>query len=77
MKQLDRIEAKLDTLVVTSTEMRKDVDQNTKDLSHHIKRTNLLETKLLKVYQGIYVLIGVGVATGAPSLINFILKVIL
>lgn len=77
------MDAKLDKILETVTEIRidqvgikKDVSQNTDDLHIHIKRTNILEGKLQKI---IYLLIlgaGIGLAEYGPVVLKF-LKVIL
>ena len=45
-QKVDKILDKVGEIQVDNAILRKDVSQNTKDLSEHIKRTNLLETRI-------------------------------
>lgn len=70
--KLDRIETKIDTVMVLTVGMGKDVSMNTKDLTEHIRRTNLLEVKLQRIYTLGFILAGVGIAVGYPQIITLL-----
>ena len=55
---MQKLEAKIDKLVETQQEMLIQLTENTKDLKYHIKRTDLLEGKVSKLYQ--LILLGAG-----------------
>lgn len=58
------------------TEMEKDLARNTDDMEEHIRRTNLLEKKMGKIYAIMLVGAGFALASGGPQIISW-LKVLL
>lgn len=71
-KKLDRIETKIDTVMILTVGMGKDITTNTKDLTEHIRRTNLLEVKLQRIYTLGFILAGAGMAVGYPQIITLL-----
>ena len=69
---LRRIEDKLEQVSDCLIRMEVNVDRNTDDLAEHIKRTNLIESKMQKI---IYLLIlgaGIGMALYGPEALKII-----
>ena len=64
----DRINDKLDDISTIVARIEVTLERNTDDIQEHIKRTNLLEAKMIKaeaiiwVLGGIYTLINLGIA---------------
>ena len=48
-KRLDRIEQKIDQLVDAVSEVKVTMAENTRDIAHHIKRTDALEARVEQV----------------------------
>ena len=65
--KLDNIEKKIDKLVECSTRMEVHVERNTDDLKYHIKRTNIIESKLQKIVYLLLIGAGIGVALYGPT----------
>jgi hypothetical protein len=57
---------------LTQRDMQHDIEINTGDLSEHIKRTELLERKLSKIYAVMLVGAGVAMAQFGPDIIKLI-----
>ena len=70
--KLDKIIEKIDKIIENQAVTNVYVEQNTKDLSEHIRRTNILEGKMQKI---IYLLIlgaGIGMALYGPEALKLI-----
>lgn len=48
--KIDEIKNSIHRIELSQVEMKADLERNTDDMEEHIKRTNLLEKKLSKVY---------------------------
>jgi hypothetical protein len=57
---------------VCLVKMQKDVEKNTTDLANHIKRTDLLENKLSKIYIVAYIALGVLLAKFGPDVLKIL-----
>jgi hypothetical protein len=57
---------------VVLTAMQKDVNTNTSDLAEHMKRTDLLEKKVSKVYVGVWIGAGFAAAHFGPEIIKYL-----
>jgi hypothetical protein len=70
--KLDKCLEAVHRMELTLTRVAHDVEINTNDLTEHIKRTELLEKKLSKIYT--FALIGTGVALAhfGPDVIKLI-----
>lgn len=69
---IERIETKVDALLLTHAGQSKDIAQNTKDLSEHIRRTNLLEGKMQKLWYAIFLGAGAALAQSWPAIYQII-----
>lgn len=67
---------KYDKIIDILTDIRIDVAKNTVDLSHHIKRSDLLQEQQKKIVMLLYVGAGIGIALYGPEFIK-LLKVVL
>ena len=72
MNEYKDINDKLTGIMIMQAEMNAKVDENTRDLKYHIKRTDNLEKKTNYIT---YLLL-LGAGASAPSFIPVILKVI-
>lgn len=70
--KVDKIIEQLTRMEVKIAEMNLILDRNTSDIEQHIKRTNLLEKKLSKVYTAALVICGALGAEALPHLIKLI-----
>lgn len=71
----DKIERCLEgihRIELTLKDMQHDVEINTADLNEHIKRTDLLEKKLTKIYQVMLIGAGVAIAHFGPDIIKYL-----
>jgi len=55
---LDQLNSKMDKCLENQSEMKVDIAKNTVDLSHHIKRTDMLEKRTSKVFYVAAVAVG-------------------
>lgn len=72
MSNEDKILHTLTEIKVDVAEIKKDVSVNTEDLSEHIRRTNILESKLQKIIYLLFVGAGIGIALYGPEFIKLI-----
>lgn len=73
--QSDKIEKCLEgihRIELILTKLQAEVEINTKDLAEHIKRTELLEKKLSKVYTVVLVGAGFALAHFGPSILKVV-----
>lgn len=76
---MDKIDQMINTahrIEVSLAKMEKDVHRNTNNIEEHIKRTNLLEKKLSKIYAVMLVGAGFALASLGPQIVT-LLKVFL
>jgi len=59
-------------MLVNQTKMVGNLERNTKDLAHHIKRTNLLESKVQKVWYVALIALGAGLVVYGPKVFKLI-----
>lgn len=69
---MDKLQETLTEIRILQAQMNAKVDENTRDLKYHIKRTDLLEKKTNYIT---YLLI-LGAGASAPSFVPTILKVL-
>lgn len=67
-----KMEEKVDKILVSVIKMEGNVERNTQDLAHHIKRTNLIEGKLQKIIYLLWLGAGIGVALYGPQAFKLI-----
>lgn len=70
--KIDQILESIHRIELTQRDMLHDIEINTVDLSEHIKRTDLLEKKLSKIYQVMLIGTGVAIAHFGPDIIKII-----
>jgi len=69
---LNRIEEKLDRLIDVTQAIQIEAAKNTVDLTHHIKRTDLLEKQQSKIITLLYLGAGIGLALYGPDFLKLI-----
>lgn len=74
--KLDKCLDSIHRVELILTKMEADVHRNTDNIEVHIKRTNLLEKKLSKIYTVMLFGAGFALATAGPQLVS-LLKVLL
>lgn len=70
--KLDKCLDAIHRIELILTDVRNDVEINTADLSEHIKRTELLEKKLSKIYTVMLIGAGVAISHFGPEIIKLI-----
>ena len=71
-EKLDKCLERLHDIQLVQASMNKDVSRNTQDLETHIKRTDLLEKKLTKIYAVMLIGAGVAIAHLGPDVLKFV-----
>jgi hypothetical protein len=70
--KLDKCLEGIHRLELQMTKLVSEVEINTDDLAEHIKRTELLETKLGRIYQFMLIGLGILIAEFGPDLIKIL-----
>jgi hypothetical protein len=70
--KLDKCLDAIHRIELTLTAMQHDIEINTGDLSDHIRRTELLEKKLSKIYTAVLLGAGFAMAHFGPEILKFI-----
>lgn len=65
-KKIDRVESNVAELNQTTSVMEVHVSRNSEDLSEHIRRTNLLESRLNRIWYVLALLTGAGLSQSGP-----------
>lgn len=73
---LERIEQKIDKLIDVTHKIQVEAAQNTVDLRHHIKRTDILEKQQTQMIKLLFIGAGIGIALYGPQVFDM-LKVLL
>lgn len=68
----DQILAHITEIRVCLTRIEGDIERNTDDLEEHIKRTNILDSKLKKMETLLYVGAGIGLALYGPQFLKLV-----
>lgn len=71
-EKIDKMLEQNSEIKVSLARMSKDVEQNTRDLSYHIKRTDLIEGKLQKMIYLLWIGAGIGLALYGPAAFKLI-----
>ncbi|MCK5605127.1 hypothetical protein KAR91_24770 [Candidatus Pacearchaeota archaeon] len=69
---LERIENKIDKIDESLNRVEINVDRNTRDVEVHIKRTNIIESKLQKMIYLLMIGAGIGIALYGPQFIKIL-----
>jgi len=68
----DKILDHITEIRICLTKMEKDVRENTKDLAHHIKRTDTLQDKMRRVEILLWLGAGAGLAQYGPAALKLL-----
>ena len=69
---LNRIEEKIDKLSESSARMEVHIERNTDDLEYHIKRTDIIESKMQKMIYLLLIGAGIGLSLYGPQVFKLI-----
>lgn len=70
--KIDQILETLHRMELVQKDMQNDIEINTQDLTEHIKRTEILEKKLSKIYQAALVSVGAAVMKFGPDIVRLL-----
>lgn len=70
--EVQQIIEALHRIELVQVDIRNDLERNTDDIATHIKRTNLLEKKLSKIYTAMLIGIGVALSHFGPNVFKLL-----
>lgn len=72
MDKLERCLEGIHRIELIQNQMQKDIARNTEDLEEHIRRTELLEKKLSKIYTASFIVLGYLTSHFGPGIFKII-----